>query len=428
MQLLIIRKQVLLLLFFIGVAISTLAQSPTRLTLDQCYNLARQNYPLIKQKELLAKSLEFTIANVQSAHLPQVTLGAQATYQSEVTKVPFSAPGVDIQPLSKDQYKVFGEINQNIFDGGVIKSQATIQRANAQIEQQKLEVELFKIKERINQIFFGVLLMNAQLQQVELLKKDLHNSIQKTEAAIRNGIAFKSSADIIQAEILKSDQRVIEIQTARSTYLDMLGYFINHALDEATFLETPVTILPEPSATNIRPELKLYQFQNDLLGAQFKSTSSRNLPKVGAFFQGGYGRPALNLLKNEFDFYYLGGLRLNWSLSGFYNANREKQLLDVNTQSVNALRETFSFNTTLALKQQSKEVRKLSDLIAVDEQIIALRAKIKSTAQSQYDNGVISTNDLLKELNAEDVAKQNLIYHQVQLLLAQYNYQTTLGN
>ena len=418
----------MLLLFFIGVATSTDAQSPAPLTLDQCYNLARQNYPLIKQKELLAKSLEFTIANAQSAHLPQVTIGAQATYQSEVTKVLFSAPGVDIQPLSKDQYKVFGEINQTIYDGGAVKSQNNIQAVSSQLEQQKLEVELFKIKERINQIFFGVLLMNAQLDQVELLKKDLNTSLQKTEAAIRNGIAFKSGADIIQAEILKSDQREIEIQTARSTYLDMLGYFINQALDEATYLETPVTISPEPSAMNVRPELKLYQFQNDLLGAQFKSTSNRNLPKVGAFFQGGYGRPALNLLKNEFDFYYLGGLRLNWSLSGFYNASREKQLLDVNTQSVNAQRETFSFNTNLALKQQSKEVRKWNDLMAVDEQIIALRAKIKSTAQSQYDNGVISTNDLLKELNAEDVAKQNLIYHQVQLLLAQYNYQTTLGN
>lgn len=426
MRLLIIRKQLSLLLFFIGVATSTQAQSPTRLTIDQCYNLARLNYPLIKQKELLAKSLEFTIANVQSGHLPQVTIGAQATYQSEVTRLP--GPAILVEPLSKDQYKVFGEINQNIFDGGVVKSQATIQRANSQIEQQKLEVELYKIKDRINQMFFGVLLMNAQLEQVELLKKDLNTSLQKTEASIRNGIAFKSGADIIQAEILKSDQRVIEIQTARSAYLDMLGYFINQALDEGTYLETPVTILPEPSAINIRPELKLYQFQNDLLGAQFKSTSSRNLPKVGAFFQGGYGRPALNLLKNEFDFYYLGGLRLNWSLSGFYNSNREKQLLDVNTQSVNAQRETFSFNTNLALKQQGKEARKWNDLIRVDEQIITLRAKIKSTAQSQYDNGVISTNDLLKELNAEDVAKQNLIYHQVQLLLAQYNYQTTLGN
>jgi outer membrane protein TolC len=426
MQMLKIRQSFLLLFFLLGVAIRTTAQSPTRLTLDQCYDLARLNYPLIKQKELLAKSLEFTIANVQSGHLPQVTIGGQATYQSEVTRLP--GPSTLVEPLSKDQYKVFGEINQNIFDGGVVKSQATIQRANSQIEQQKLEVELYKIKDRINQIFFGVLLMNAQLEQVELLKKDLNTSLQKTETSIKNGIAFKTGADIIKAEILKSDQRVIEIQTARSTYLDMLGYFINQALDETTFLETPVTILPEPSAPNIRPELKLYQFQNDLLGAQFKSTSSRNLPKVGAFFQGGYGRPALNLLKNEFDFYYLGGLRLNWSLSGLYNANREKQLLDVNTQSVNALRETFSFNTNLALKQQSKEVRKLNDLIAVDEQIITLRAKIKSTAQSQYDNGVISTNDLLKELNAEDVAKQNLIYHQVQLLLAQYNYQTTLGN
>lgn len=422
-------KMLCLIFFFVvGGTISTQAQSSVQLTLDDCYTLARQNYPLIRQKELLVKSMEFTIANVKSGFLPQVSISAQATYQSEVTKVPFSAPGVDIQPLSKDQYKIAGEINQNIFDGGAVKSQATIQRASSQVEQQKLEVELYKIKDRINQIYFGVLLMEAQLTQIELLKKDLQTSLRKTESGIRNGIAFKTGADIIRAEILKSDQRGIEINTTRSMYLDMLGYFINQPLTESTTLEIPQPISPEPSNTIKRPEINLYQFQNDLLGAQFKSITTRNLPRVGAFLQGGYGRPALNLLKNEFDFYYLGGVRLNWSLSGLYNSSREKQLLDVNTQSINTQKETFFFNTNLILKQQGREVEKLNELIKIDEQIISLRTTIKSTSQAQYDNGVISTNDLLKELNAEDAAKQNLIYHRIQLLLAQYNYQTTLGN
>ena len=165
-----------------------------------------------------------------------------------------------------------------------------------------------------------------------------------------------------------------------------------------------------------------------MFGAQYKATTSRNVPKLGFFVQGGYGRPALNVLKNEFDTYYLGGFRFNWSLSGFYNSKRERQILDVNTQVVDAQKETFLFNTNLTLKQQSQEIEKLMELIKVDNQIIALRTGIKRTAQSQHENGVISTSDFLRELNAEDAAKQSLLLHEVQLLLAHYNYQTTSGN
>ncbi len=417
--------RIVILLQFVLAASGSFAQS---LTIDQCYELARQNYPLIKQKELLAKSLDFTIGNAQSGYLPQVAIYAQATYQSQVTQVPISFPGVDIKPLSKDQYKAYAEVSQNIFDGGVIKSQTSIQSASSQIEQQKLEVELYKIKERINQIFFGVLLMDAQLTQVDLLKKDLQSSLAKTESAIRNGTAFKSNADILQAELLKSDQRIIEMKAARGAYLDMLGYFINQPLNQLTVLEVPQSAVANQEVSIKRPELTLYQFQNELLGAQYRSSSSRTLPKLGLFVQGGYGKPALNLLKNEFSFYYLGGVRFNWSLSGLYNTKRDKQLLEVNSQIVNAQKDAFLFNTNLTLKQQSQEVTKLQSLIDVDNQIIALRTKIKKTSESQHENGVISTSDYLRELNAEDASKQNLLLHQVQLMLAEYNHQTTTGN
>lgn len=416
------------ILLFSLVALTQSAFAQNKLRLEDCYEKAKQNYPLIKQKELVSKSTEYTIANAQSAHLPQFTLSAQATYQSDVTQIPISFPGVDIKPLSKDQYKITAEANQTIYDGGAVKSQVKIQEANAQIEQQKLEIDLYKIKDRINQLFFGILLMDAQLQQIELLKKDLQTSLTKTESAIRNGIAFKSNADVLQAELLKADQRTIEMNAARAAYVDMLGYFIHEPLNENTQLERPASITAPAETTIKRPELTLYQFQNDLLGAQYRFTTTRNTPKLGAFIQGGYGRPALNALKNEFDFFYIGGLRLNWSLSGFYNSKRDKQLLEINTQSINAQKETFLFNTELSVRQQSKEVQKLQSLMKVDDQIIALRSKIKTTAQSQHENGVISTNDLLREINAEDTAKQNLLLHEIQLLLAQYNYQTTIGN
>ena len=403
-------------------------QAQKLLSIEQCYELARNNYPLIKQKELIEQSKEFSVANVRSGYLPQVSINAQATYQSDVTSVPVSVPGFTIETLSKDQYRVYGELSQTLYDGGAIKNQKAIAETNAQVEDQKLEIDLYKIRERINQIYFGVLLIDEQLKQIELLKKDLQTNIVRAESALRNGTAFRMTVDLLQAEFLKVTQRTIEAQAMRQTYLDMLGYFINQPLDESTQLAKPIVLSFDDHPQLTRPELNLFNYQSEVLGAQYQLGRTKTLPRVGLFLQGGYGKPALNQLKNEFDTYYLGGIRLNWSLSGFYNSKRDKQLFDISLQQVNAQKETFVFNTNLVSSQHKGELNKLQKLIEVDDQIIELRTRIKKTAEVQQENGVITTNDYLRELNAEDQAKQNRLLHEMQLLMALYAYQNTIGN
>jgi len=299
-------------------------------------------------------------------------------------------------------------------------------KANAETEQQKIEVELYKLKERINQIYFGILLIDAQIEQTELLKKDIQSGIDKTNAAITNGTALKSNADNLKAELLKTDQRTIELKANRKGYTDMLAIFIAKQVTENTKLITPVTQVIQPAIN--RPELKLYETQKKSFDIQNKLITARNLPKVGLFFQGGYGRPGLNQLSNDFATYYIGGLKLNWNFGGLYTAKNDRALLKINQQTIDVQKEVFLFNTNLSLSQQNSEVDKFQKLINTDNEIIQLRQKVKTTAQAQLQNGVITTNDYLTYVNAEDQARQNLLLHQVQLSLAQYNYQTTYGN
>lgn len=412
-----------LLLLLLACSGAVHAQS---LTIETCYSLAAENYPLVKQRELLAKSNEYTLQNLSKGYLPQLTVAGQATYQSEVTQVPISLPGMDIPTLSKDQYKFYGEVNQTLFDGGVIKQQKLTQQSNLEVEQQKLEVELYKIKERINQLFFGMLLVDEQIHQTELLKQDINLGLKKTEAAIANGTAFKSSADVLRAELLNADQHTTELKAARSAYAEMLGLFINRPLDANVTVEKPKT-LTLSSDINC-PEITLYESQNKTINAQYKLLTARNLPKLNLFVQGGYGRPALNMLSNDFEAYYIGGVRLNWSLSGLYTLKKDKALLDLNRKTIAVQKETFLFNTNYSLRQQSAEVNKYTELLTSDNDIIALRTSVKQTASVQLENGVITSNDYLREVNAEDKARQNKIVHEIQLLMAQYSQQTTTGN
>jgi outer membrane protein TolC len=207
----------------------------------------------------------------------------------------------------------------------------------------------------------------------------------------------------------------------------MLGNFINQTLSENTILEKPAVVALPSEVTINRPELSLYNYQTEQIAAQYAVGNVSNLPKLSLFVQGGYGRPGLNMLLNEFDAYYVGGIRMSWTLGGLYNQHRDKSLRDNKLQMIGVQRETFLFNTNLSLQQAEQEILKLKQLIEVDNELIALRASIKNTSRKQLDNGVITEHDYLLDLNAEDQARQNQLLHEVQLMMAYYNYKTLSG-
>ncbi len=402
------------------------AQTKQSLTIETCYQLAQKNYPLVKQRELILKTREYSVENASKGYFPQMSINGFATYQSDVTHVPVKVPGLSIPELSKDQYKIYAELNQTIFDAGFIKMHKQTLGANTEIEAQKLEVELYKLKDRINQLFFGILLVNEQLVQTEIFKKDIELALNKTTAAINNGVALKSNGEILQAELLKANQRSIELKAARKAYIDMLELFTNLSIDENVQLIKPTELVIKADIN--RPEMLLFDRQNKLIDVQSSYLLNKNLPKLSLFAQGGYGRPAMDMLNNNFDTYYIGGARLSWPLSGFYTFKKDKALLEVNRNILDIQKETFLFNTNHTLKQQNAETIKLTELIKTDHEIIVLRQNIKNTAIIQFENGVLNASDYLRELNAEDQAKQNKLVHEIQLLIAQYNLQTTTGN
>ena len=417
-----------LLLIVCSISVPAFCQDTTLLTLAQANELAQKNYPLIRQKDLVRQTADLNISNLSKGYLPQLMVSGQATYQSDVTKVDIKVPGIDIEAPAKDQYKVLAEASQLIYDGGVIKQQKVYQQLNEDVQQQQLEVELYKVKERINQLYLGILFLDEQVKQTELVKADLNTGIKTVQAQVNNGVAFKSNLNTLKAELLKVDQNTIQLLTSRKGMLETLGLFLNKTLPENTKLETPSTAEVLTIDQQIRrPELKSFSLQQDLIRSQNKMITAKNLPKTSVFVQGGYGRPALNLLENKFDFYYIGGLRLNWSLGGFYTSKKEKQLVEVNKRIVDVQKDVFLLNTNASLKTQQSEIEKLQKLVATDDEIIELRKSVKDAAQAQLNNGVITVNDFLQQVNAEDQARQSLITHKVQLLQAQINYETILG-
>ncbi|MCF8254414.1 MAG: TolC family protein [Bacteroidia bacterium] len=396
------------------------------LKLEYCQQKAQENYPLVKQRELISQSLNYSIDNATKGYFPQFQVLGQATYQSEVTRIPIPILGNSIPSLSKDQYRIYGDLNQAIYDGGMVRNQKDLIKASSAMEEKKLAVDLHNIKERVNQLFFGVLIIEEQLVQTEIYKSDIKAGLDRVTATVKYGAALKSNQDILQAELLKTEQKTIELMAAKKSYLHMLGMFINQSLPETQKLQKPDFIVPAKEIN--RPELSLFQSQRDLYKAQMGLLNAKNMPKLNLFAQGGYGRPALNMLSNNFEWYYIGGLRLNWNFSGLYTLSKEKKIIGLNQKQVDVQQETFLFNTQFAIEQQNEEMEKWQKLILSDEEILKLRTSVKENSKVQLENGVIQASDYIREVNAADLAAQNKITHQIQLLMTQYNQQTTKGN
>ncbi len=408
-------------LLFIG-----LINAQETITLEQCYQWSRENYPLIKKQELIKKAEQFTTENALKGWLPQVNITAQATYQNDVTQFPVKLPNVNVEPLSKDQYKVFADVSQTIYDGGNIRNQKNLAKIQSEVQTIQTEVELDKLKERINQLYFGILQTNKQWTQLQFTKLDIKEGIKKAEAQLKNGVIFRSNLDVLKAELVKIEQKEIELHAIKQNFVQMLSYFIKKNIDENTQLETPEKIIL--TKNNNRSELKLFDAQKQLLETQRKIINTKNTPKLGAFFQGGYGKPGFNMLKNEFDIFYIGGIRLNIPISGFYTQKNDLALLENQSQEIEIQRENFLFNQNFTEIQQKNDLDKIQNLIDKDDELITLRKSIKKASLAQLENGVITTNDYLREVTAEEQAILTKITHEIQYLLTQYNLKAQLNN
>jgi outer membrane protein TolC len=396
------------------------------LSLQDAFSLAEQNYPLIHQKDLIKQTEKLSLQNLNTNFFPQLVVNGQATYQSDVTKIDISFPGLSIPSLSKDQYKLVGEVDQLLYDGGLIKGQKNIQKLNSSVEQNKLAVELYNLKTRINQLYFGLLYQDQLLAQTDLVLQDLQAGIDKVKPQVENGVSLRSNLQLLQAQFLQTQQRAIEIKAARKGFADALSLLINKPVSETTSLQIPAAYNSADTILN-RPELKLYESQSKIIAGQEDLIHARNLPKATAFFQGGYGKPGLNLLPNDFQTFYITGIRLSWSLGSLYNSQRDRQLVKVNQQTVDLQRQVFILNTLSQLKQQQADIDKYAQLVATDNGIIQLRKQVTDAAKAQLENGVITASDYLIQVNAEDQARQALLVHQLQLIQAQINYALSTG-
>ncbi|MFA5781977.1 MAG: TolC family protein [Bacteroidales bacterium] len=413
--------------FFLLFPISAFSQNTDTLTLDFCQQKAIENYPLIKQKDLINKTSELKLFNITKTYLPQLSLNGQATYQSDVTEIPIHIPGMEIPSLYKDMYKATFDVTQVVYDGGFTVRQKKLEAISLQSNLQSLETELYKIKDNVNTIYFSIVALQENKKLLLLLKKDIKNKLTKVESGVKNGILLESNADVLKAEIIKIEEQIIELESGIESGLKMLGDYMSQVISDGVAFKLPETTVVATDYENARPEIKVFELQQQKLNVSKSLLDCKLMPKVAGFGQLGYGRPGLNMLSNSFDSYYMVGAKITWALWDWNQSKNEKRLLDLQSQVLNTQKESFIQGIKILLEKNIADIQKYQDLLVKDKEIIALREKIIKSAASQLENGTITATEYLTELNAASQAKVNMESHKIQLVKASVDYLTTKG-
>ncbi len=390
------------------------------LSLDSCIQMAKRNYPLIKQNHLIEESGKNAVQIDNKNWLPKLSFSSQATYQSEV----ITFGGIS---FPHDNYLTSLNVEQTLFDAGQNKQQKQYDRLNSENELMKNEVELYKLIDRVNQLYSNILLMRENIKTLNIYQNDISNKKTNLSESLKNGMILQSNLDELEAEELKTDQSIIEAQENIKSLYQTLGMFINKPVDDETeFSALPIINASKEDEIN-RPELKLFETQKAMLEARYKIASKNTLPRIAVNGQGAYGRPGPNFLNQNLRYFGQTGVSLKWNIGSLYSLSNEKQYLNINKQMVDVQKEVFDFNLKTAMASQKAQINSLNTIIEKDKLIIEKRHNIRMTASTQLDNGTITSADYLVQLNAEMQAILNKKVHEIKLMNAITTYNANKG-
>ncbi len=434
-------KRLMMAVIAVTAALPCLAQRTV--TLEECYGAAEKNYPLVRQYELIEKSKDYTLSNASKAYLPQVTFSAKASWQSDVTKFNLdkeklaqSQFGSMINPdelagmiptMSKDQYGASIDISQTIWDGGAVKARKDAATSQAEADAKSVDASIYGLRAKVNEMFFGIILMQSNIEQCELMLSNLETNYRKVESYIENGVAGQADLDAIRIQQLKTKQEALNLRNTKSAYLRMLGLLTGLELEENVELTKPEPVIS--GGTEIqRPELAMYEAQLKALESQNKQITAGLTPKFGLYVSGGYGRPGLNMLDNEFKPYLTAGIRMTWNIGNFYTKKNDLRILETRKAGIETQRQTFLLNTSIDISGKDSEIKTLQEQLEYDDEIIALRKSVLKANEARMAEGTISGSDLVGFMNDELLAEQEKADHEVRMLLAMYNLKYVTNN
>lgn len=394
--------------------------------IEECIRLACRNYPQIKEYDLIEASKEYSIRNASLAWVPQLSISGKASWQSVVVEMPWDIPGMELD-IPHTQYGFTADITQQIWDGGAGAVKKQLVSAEADVNSRQLEVSLYSIRSRVQNIYLGIKLIEKQLELNRLLTESLDRTRAEIEAMVKNGVAYGSDLDQVKVSLLSGEQQKQALETDLNAYIKMLSLLTGRNLEGETFMDPEVDPTGTMDMEISRPELGLYDAQRQQIELRRKQLNTNISPKLNLNVQAGYARPGLNMLSGTFDPYVLAGFKLQWNFGSLYTLHNDRRKNDLEASRLDLQRKSFLMNTSIEAMEKESAMLKAAGVMEKDEEIISLRHNIRISAENQYKEGIIKMNDYLNLLDDEFEARLDSSIHYIQYVMAVFDLQNTLG-
>ena len=447
------RKRVLPFLCIMLLSISLRGQeaskgdfSEKRISIEKCQQWAMENYPAIKQHDLLDKAREYTLSNISRVYRPEFSLSGVASWQSERMKldlkmpktvnvsmdlngpvsIPVSIPEMSIPVSDQDRYNVSLMLKQALWTGGRVKAGKQVAESEIDMMHAGLDAQLYEIKDKVKELYFGLLTIEGKEKQLDCADEILDSLHVRAEAALKDGVIYETDLDVIEVERIKYRQLRLELEAKREACLGVLSMLIHRPLSKETELQVPEEVILESDKIE-RPELKYLDSKIDRLEADLKMQNAENMPKLGLFATGWYGKSGLNTFDKEFKPYFIGGIMLSWNFGKLNTLKNDRKLKRVQQESVRIEQESFIFNTKMEMLMQDAEIKKMRNLVKEDEKVLRLRESIRQTSEVKYANGVYTISELISDVNYALIAQQEKLLREIELKMMIYSKKITLG-
>lgn len=400
-----------------------------KLELEEAYALAEENYPLLKNSALIESIYERNIDLLKQERRPQVNLLANGQYQSENVSIGADNPE---SPISVDApnetFRIYGEVNLDLYDGGLNKAKRKIEAASLAVNDQSLKVQLRNLKDRVNQLIFAIKLSRQQHDLIKISIQDIETSIDVRQVGYENGTVLESEVSKLKVRKLELESEALKLQADSKAYLDVLNHLIGKRLtDSVEFVLPNLANISSHIEVN-RPELTLYDFQQELLSAQGGTIAASRKPTISLYAQNGIGYPnPLNFSDISTSWYALAGVNFRWRIFDWGKSKNQYQELELQSLKTQNEREAFEFDIQSKDDEYRIKIEALQSQIINDQRIVSYQNDITEQIKFQLQQGVINTNDYLTQVNAELSARQELELHRVQLQQLQVEYLTHFG-
>lgn len=406
------------------------------LTLPMCLEKASKNYPLLRKFNILDASKEIELSEINNSWLPGLGVYAQGTIQNVVPSFPSQLTGImnqmgqSIKGLDKFQYKIGAELNQSIWDGGVSKARRECVIAADEVQKASLEVEIYSIRQRVENIYFAILLIESQIERNKETISLINSNIERLSSMAKNGVALQSDVDMLEAQNISIKQAVIEAEAADKGYRRMLEIFIGEPVENEKLILPDEGIIHD--GVSRRPELTLLDKRMESSLAMKKLADSSIMPKINLFAQAYYGYPGYDYFKSmmnrDLSFNIMAGVKVSWALNSLYNRKNTSAKYKSSCQEADLDREVFLFNSKIQESLEIENINGLREMMKDDAKIIKLRTNVRKTAESQLRNGVVDATALLTKITDENIAYLNAKFHEIKLLQEIYKLKNTLND